>query len=145
MRKFAWFLRVYITGGNLRRITWLAGTIGIFLLGLGSSAQAQYTQQAKLVGSGALGGGGVNGACQGSSVSISADGNTAVVGGPCDNNFSGAFWIFKRSAGVWSQEGNKMLTNQSNGQQGVTAISGDGNTIIEAGTGNTASALNGGA
>ncbi|SPF49700.1 exported hypothetical protein [Candidatus Sulfopaludibacter sp. SbA4] len=129
----------------MRRITWLAGTIGIFLLGLGSSAQAQYTQQAKLVGSGALGGGGVNGACQGSSVSISADGNTAVVGGPCDNNFSGAFWIFKRSAGVWSQEGNKMLTNQSNGQQGVTAISGDGNTIIEAGTGNTASALNGGA
>jgi hypothetical protein len=58
-----------------------------------------WSQQAKLVGTGAIGS-----AQQGMSVSLSADGNTAIVGGPCDNpgntnclNGSpnaGAAWVF---------------------------------------------------
>ena len=53
-------------------------------------AQAQFTQQgAKLVGTGAVGN-----AYQGSSVSLSADGTTAMVGGYGDNGFAGAAWVY---------------------------------------------------
>ena len=51
-----------------------------------------WTQQgSKLVGTGAVGG-----AKQGVSVSLSADGNTAIVGGHGDNNGAGAAWVFTR-------------------------------------------------
>ena len=54
---------------------------------------AQFVQQgAKLVGTGAAGH-----AFQGASVSLSADGNTAIVGGPIDNNEIGAAWVFARA------------------------------------------------
>jgi hypothetical protein len=49
--------------------------------------------RAKLVGSGAAGNAG-----QGGSVSLSADGNTAIVGDYRDNNFAGAAWVFARSS-----------------------------------------------
>ena len=45
----------------------------------------------------------------GYAVSISADGNTALIGGYEDNNFVGAAWIFTRTAGVWTQQGNKLV------------------------------------
>src|SRR5207302_908841 len=49
----------------------------------------------------------------GSSVAISGDGNTAVVGGPADFNFdgvhSGATWAFTRTFGVWNQQGGKLV------------------------------------
>src|SRR5262245_33648455 len=46
-------------------------------------ARAQFTQQGpKLVGTGAIG----SFVEQGLSVSLSADGNTAIVGGPCDDS-----------------------------------------------------------
>jgi hypothetical protein len=49
-----------------------------------------WTQQSsKLVGSGAVGP-----AFQGASVSLSADGNTAIIGGPADNSNAGAAWVF---------------------------------------------------
>lgn len=91
-----------------------------------------WTQQGgKLVGNGAVGR-----SCQGNSISISADGNTAVVGGFGDNTNTGATWIFCRTNNTWSQIGNKLigigLSNQS--QQGVSvAISADGNTAIVGG------------
>ena len=69
------------------------------------AAQVIWTQQgAKLIGSGAVGV-----ALLGASVSISADGNTAVVGAPGDNDFQGAIWVFTRSAGIWTQQGTKLL------------------------------------
>jgi hypothetical protein len=75
---------------------------------LSAPARAQFTQQGpKLVGTGAVGG-----ARQGISVSLSADGNTAIVGGPFDNLSSlgvGAVWVFTRSNGVWSQQGPKLV------------------------------------
>ena len=68
-------------------------------------AVAQFTQQGpKLVGTGASGA-----AEQGFSVALSADGNTAVVGGPLDNSGAGAAWVFTRSGGVWTQQGNKLV------------------------------------
>ena len=64
---------------------------------LPAPAEAQFSQQAKLVGTGAVGH-----AFQGKSISLSADGNTAVVGGPSDSsavlNGAGAAWVFKRYA-----------------------------------------------
>jgi hypothetical protein len=87
-----------------------------------------WSLQAKLVGSGNVGA-----SRQGSSVSISADGNTAVVGGSEDNStdFVGAVWVFTRSAGVWSQQGSKLtpatVTYQLFGI--ATSLSADGNTL----------------
>jgi hypothetical protein len=68
-----------------------------------------------------------------SSVAISADGNTAVVGGPGDNTNTGAIWIFVRNGTSWSQQGGKLVgsggTNQA--KQGFSvAISADGNTVV---------------
>jgi hypothetical protein len=59
-------------------------------------AFAQFSQQGpKLAGTGAVGAAG-----QGTSVSLSADGNTAIVGGPVDNSSAGAAWVFAVDAGV---------------------------------------------
>ncbi|SPF56878.1 conserved hypothetical protein [Candidatus Sulfopaludibacter sp. SbA4] len=79
------------------------------------------------------------GAYQGNSVAISADGNTAVVGGNEDGAIgTGAVWIFTRSNGVWTQQGNKLVGTGAVGSLGaaqgsVVAISGDGNTMAESG------------
>jgi hypothetical protein len=75
-----------------------------------------WTQQGpKLVGTGAIGA-----AQQGASVSLSADGNTAIVGGPADSNGQGAAWVYTRSGGVWTQQGNKLVGTGASGaaQQG---------------------------
>jgi FG-GAP-like repeat len=91
-----------------------------------------WTQQgSKLVGSGA-----VKSAEQGTSVALSGDGNTAIVGGPIDNYPTGATWVFTRSGGVWTQQGSKLVGTGAVGgaKQGISvALSGDGNTAIEGG------------
>ena len=82
----------------------------------------------KLVGTGAVGG-----AWQGYSVSLSADGNTAIVGGPLDNSDHGAAWVFTLSGGTWTQQGSKLVGSDvvGNAQQGLSvALSADGNTAI---------------
>ena len=97
-----------------------------------SRSGTTWTQQAKLIGTGYTGAG----ASQGASVSISADGNTAIVGGPGDNSNQGAVWVFTRSNSVWSQKGNKLVGAGNSGaafQGNAVAISGDGNTICAAG------------
>jgi hypothetical protein len=96
---------------------------------------AQFTQQGnKLVGTGAAGN-----ANQGVSVSISSDGNTAIVGGHGDNNFAGAAWVYTRSGSVWTQQGNKLVGTGAVGifpYQGYSvSISADGNTAIVGGWG----------
>jgi hypothetical protein len=66
---------------------------------------------------------------QGSSVALSADGNTALIGGFRDNNYTGAAWIFTRSNGLWTQQGPKLLG--TGGQLGFSAaLSGDGDTAL---------------
>jgi hypothetical protein len=108
-------------------------TASVLLFSLAaSSAHALYVQQgAKLIGTGA-----VNVPSQGYSVAVSADGNTAVVGGPSDNAGAGAAWVYTRSGGVWSQQGAKLVGAGAVGaaQQGASvAVSADGNTAIVGG------------
>ncbi len=82
----------------------------------------------KIVG---IGGGGE--VWQGNSVSISADGNTAIIGGYQENLYQGASWIFSRIAGSWSQQGNKLvgITTTTSARQGWSvSLSSDGNTAI---------------
>ena len=96
------------------------------------TAQAQFVQQgSKLVGTGAAGN-----AEQGVSVALSADGNTAIVGGLNDNFGIGAAWVYTRSAGVWSQQGGKLIGTGAVGpaQQGRSVtLSADGNTAVVGG------------
>jgi len=113
------------------------------LIGAAQPAAAQFVQQGpKLVGSGAIGA-----AKQGSSVALSADGNTAVVGGPDDNPNApliGATWVFVRSGGKWIQQGPKLVAISdatTNAQQGFSVgVSGDGNTAIVGGPGDNSDA-----
>jgi hypothetical protein len=95
------------------------------------SGGAWSQQGPKLVGTGAVGG-----AEQGYSVSLSADGNTAIVGGYYDNGNAGAAWVWTRSGGVWSQQGPKLVGIGAVGtaNQGVSvSLSADGNTAIVGG------------
>ena len=93
---------------------------------------SQFVQQGpKLVGTNHFGS-----ALMGSSVAISGDGNTVIAGGPGDNSSAGAVWVFTRSAGVWTQLGQKLVGTGGIGvtTQGVAvAISSDGNTAIVGG------------
>jgi len=101
-------------------------------------ANGVWSQQGhKLVGTGALGP-----ASQGTGVALSADGNTALVGGNSDdpNSLTGATWVFTRANGVWSQQGAKLVGTGASGasSQGVSvALSADGNTALIGGPGDT--------
>ena len=95
-----------------------------------------FQQGNKLVGSGAIGN-----ARQGTSVAISADGNTAIVGARNDNGDAGAAWIYSRNNGTWIQQGNKLMGvgGSANAYQGTSvAISADGNTAIVGAPGDAA-------
>jgi hypothetical protein len=90
-----------------------------------------WSQQTELVGTGAVGTAG-----QGFSVSLSGDGNIAIVGGPGDNSGGaitglGAAWVFTRASGVWSQQTKLVGT-------GADGLSSQGNSVSLASDGNTA-------
>ena len=91
-----------------------------------------WTQQGgKLVGSGALGL-----ARQGTSVAISADGNSVAIGGPLDYLSAGAVWVFRRMGTTWSQQGNKLTGSGATGnaQLGTSlSMSADGNSLAAGG------------
>ena len=101
-----------------------AGAVWVF-----TRSGVTWSQQGpKLVGSGATGL-----ATQGYSVALSSDGNTALVGGYTDTGSIGAAWVFTRSAGVWSQQGAKLVGTGyvgSPAQGESVALSGDGNTAL---------------
>jgi IPT/TIG domain-containing protein/FG-GAP repeat protein len=82
----------------------------------------------------------------GYSVAVSADGNTALVGGPLDGTY-GAVWVFVREGGQWHQQGGKLQGGEHSGgvescgreagEEGEEcnfgrslALSADGNTAI---------------
>lgn len=101
-----------------------------FTVTLGSPPYVQ--QGAKLVGSGYAG----TNSYQGHAVALSADGNTAIVGGNTDDTYKGAAWIYVRTASGWAQQGDKLVSPNAigNAQQGTSvAISADGNTVIVGG------------
>jgi hypothetical protein len=90
-------------------------------------SNGMWAQQAKLVDNGAAG------ANQGSSVALSAHGNTAIVGGP---NGVGAAWVYTRRNGVWDRQGSKLKFSVTAGAANVgrsVALSADGNTAIVGG------------
>ncbi len=105
-----------------------AGAVWIF-----TRSGSVWTQLGpKIIGSGSLG----TDVFQGYSVAISSEGSTFVEGGPFDNSNDGAFWIFTRSGGVWTQQGPKLEGTGSvgNSSQGESvAISSDGNNVVESG------------
>jgi hypothetical protein len=106
-----------------------AGAAWVFTQSAGVWSQ----QGSKLVGSGAVGS-----ASQGFSVALSADGNTAVIGGFGDNNDAGAAWVFTQWGGAWNQQGSKLVGSGAVGSavQGLSvALSSDGNTAIIGGDG----------
>ena len=66
-------------------------------------------------------------------VALSADGDTALIGGPGDNYDAGAAWVFTRSGGVWSQQGPKLTGTGETREDGFgvsVALSADGNTAL---------------
>jgi len=66
-------------------------------------------------------------------VALSADGNTALIGGPGDEGQTGAAWVFTRSGSTWTQQGPKLTASGESpkGAFGVSvALSGDGNTAL---------------
>ena len=89
-----------------------------------------------------MGTGVIGNAYQGVSVSLNADGNTAMVGGLTDNSGQGAAWVFTRSGGIWTQQGSKLVGTGNTGaaNQGVSvSLSADGNTAIVGGYADNAS------
>src|SRR5262249_30906820 len=109
-----------------------AGAVWVFTRSGGG-----WSQQAKLFATDATGN-----ARQGTSVALSADGTTAIVGGPCDNPGGcssggvGAAWVFTHSGGGWRQQGIKLVASDAVGSaaQGVSvALSADGNIALVGG------------
>jgi hypothetical protein len=92
-------------------------------------AESTWTQQGeKHTGSGENGKG-----FFGTSVALSSDGNTALIGGYNDNKGLGAAWVFTRAESTWTQLGKKLTGSGESGKarfaEGV-ALSGDGNTAL---------------
>jgi hypothetical protein len=117
-------------GQVLRGLPVVAVVCGV----LPAPAEAQFSQQAKLVGTGAIGG-----SAQGASSALSWNGNTALVGGPGDAsgmlNNRGAAWVFERSRGKWTQQAKLVATDAiGNADQGFSvSLSNSGNTAILSG------------
>ncbi len=88
-----------------------------------------WTLQRQLTGTGYIG----LTVYQGASVSLSADGNTALIGGYRDSTGRGACWLFKRTGKSWNQDGDKIVNNlgSSKGQFGYSvSLNADGNIAM---------------
>jgi FG-GAP repeat len=73
----------------------------------------------------------------GSSVALSADAQTAVIGGESDDGGVGAAWVFTRAGSSWVQQGPKLVPRELEPHTAFgarvgarVAISGDGNTVL---------------
>ena len=84
----------------------------------------------------------------GTSVALSADGNTALVGGLSDNTGVGAAWVFTRSSSGWVQQGAKLVPSGAIGAANFgksVALSSDGNTALIGGPDDNATTVQGAA
>ena len=78
----------------------------------------------------------------GTSVALSSDGNTALIGGPGDNGSIGAAWVFTRSGETWTQQGEKLTGAEEIGENRFgesVALSSDGNIALVGGPGQNGS------
>ena len=99
---------------------------GAFVFGRSGATWSQ--QGGELTGSGETGQG-----FFGVSVSLAADGGTALIGADTDNGSTGAAFTFARSAGSWSQQGGKITGSgaTSNAMFGFdVALAGDGASAL---------------
>lgn len=89
-------------------------------------SQGKWLQMGnKLVGTGAI-----SNSSQGSSISLSSDGNTLAVGGREDNFNTGAVWVYTFSGGNWSQIGNKLSGDNFGDEFGISvSLSSDGKIL----------------
>jgi hypothetical protein len=88
-----------------------------------------WTQQGKVL----TGEGTVGRALLGDSVSLSEDGNTALIGGDGDNSHVGAAWVFTRSGSIWTQDGEKLTGGGESGAARFgrsVVLSNDGHTAL---------------
>lgn len=108
----------------------LAGAAWVFTRG----ESGEWSQQgAKLTG----GEEGVGGYL-GFSVALSADGNTALIGGPGDDEKAGSAWVFTRSSSTWAQQGKKLTGSNISSPRyfgASVALSADANTALIGGPG----------
>jgi hypothetical protein len=78
-----------------------------------------------------LGTGAIGAANQGAAVALSADGKTAIVGGPQDNNSTGAAWVYTFGNRAWTQRSKLVDDNLAGDAQATSvALSADGTTAI---------------
>jgi hypothetical protein len=71
------------------------------------------------------------GALSENDVALSADGNTALIGGPNDDGGNGAAWFFVRSGSKWVEQGKKLPGREAGTSFGFSvALSADGNTAL---------------
>ncbi|SER95963.1 FG-GAP repeat-containing protein [Pedococcus cremeus] len=132
----------------------IAGAMCVCVAGLSAAASADAFESAPLAASTARSGlfvqqgpkltaGDESGPGEfGGSVSVSADGNTALVGGSGDSSGGGAAWVFTRAGGVWAQQGSKLTPSNVVGQARFgtsVSLSADGNTALVGGYGDSGS------
>ena len=93
-----------------------------------------WTQQGgKLTGRGETGTGQF-----GTSVALSSDGKTALIGGPGDDEGVGAAWVFRRRGSTWARRDSKLAGGDENGRGSFgqsVALSSRGNTALIGGPG----------
>ena len=108
------------------------GTVSVGAALIYTRSHGVWSQQAELVGTGTINSAGWDE--QGFSVALSADGSTAILGGPDDNSGIGAAWVFARVRGVWSQQaklvGTGAVGNTHSSQGYSVYLSDHGNTAI---------------
>jgi FG-GAP repeat len=116
--------------GNTALIGAQLDNVGVGAAWVFTRSESTWTQQgSKLTGSGEVG----PGSEFGRSAALSADGNTALIGGPADNTEVGAAWAFTRSGSTWTQQGSKLTGTGESGESAfgsAVALSSDGNTAL---------------
>jgi hypothetical protein len=132
---FAQFWSALSADGNTAIVGHPWDNSGVGVVWSFTRSQGVWSLPEKLVPSDELGAG-----LFGGSVSLSADGNTVVVGGrsdsvtePTHNRGRGAAWVFERTNGYWNQVGHKLKTEHPVnvwGQGNGVSLSPDGGTLI---------------
>ncbi len=103
----------------LQRVALLAALLSGSLLGLGPAlSEGLAGEPGPLVQQGPkLTGGEESGEGRfGRSVALSADGDTALIGGFKDGGGLGAAWVFARSGSTWAQQGEKLTGGEESGK-----------------------------